>query len=486
MKTKKLLRTVVLSTLLLGGAQNALADWDGTSPVYCPTNDTNYGSLTEATNAWQNATGELQLYGDSVGKLSLDNRITALAKGATLTITPMRDVTISRGKAKRTSMWVLAKQGATLKIGSNDHTITFQGGGWKDNQNIRNKILAIEGASTMYATNLIFKDFEFASENTSHGYLHSNQNGSKMYMKDITVDHCKTSQEAFILNSSNSGDAIRFEGKLDFVNGCEGLDIQTSQRLRLGFTDDIWRYSKFTAATPITMKWTGNNKIGELAIIKADPNEVQYFNLVNEDLGLFHNGNVDICFTQAYTANVSAAGAGTMVIPFEATIPEGIETYTLNFTGGTSTQATAVTEKLAANTPVYLKAAEGSYKFVSTATEGDLATGTDAVTVGALTGVYAATTVPQGSYVLQNGSEGLSFYKVASEITCPANKAYLSAEAASAKAITINYDGEATGIESAVIGVQSSDAAIYNLAGQRVSKDYKGVVIKNGKKYINK
>ena len=33
--------------------------------------------------------------------------------------------------------------------------------------------------------------------------------------------------------------------------------------------------------------------------------------------------------------------------------------------------------------------------------------------------------------------------------------------------------------------VKSNDA-IYNLAGQRVSKDYKGIVVKNGKKYITK
>ena len=31
-----------------------------------------------------------------------------------------------------------------------------------------------------------------------------------------------------------------------------------------------------------------------------------------------------------------------------------------------------------------------------------------------------------------------------------------------------------------------ADGAIYNLAGQRVSKDYKGIVVKNGKKYITK
>jgi hypothetical protein len=31
-----------------------------------------------------------------------------------------------------------------------------------------------------------------------------------------------------------------------------------------------------------------------------------------------------------------------------------------------------------------------------------------------------------------------------------------------------------------------ASSAAYNLAGQRVSKDYKGIVVKNGKKYISK
>ncbi len=44
--------------------------------------------------------------------------------------------------------------------------------------------------------------------------------------------------------------------------------------------------------------------------------------------------------------------------------------------------------------------------------------------------------------------------------------------------------------ESGIINVKKdavkADGAIYNLAGQRVSKDYKGIVVKNGKKYITK
>lgn len=49
------------------------------------------------------------------------------------------------------------------------------------------------------------------------------------------------------------------------------------------------------------------------------------------------------------------------------------------------------------------------------------------------------------------------------------------------------YDDVATGIDGVKKPtVDNQDAPVYNLAGQRVSKDYKGVVIQNGKKRINK
>ena len=37
-----------------------------------------------------------------------------------------------------------------------------------------------------------------------------------------------------------------------------------------------------------------------------------------------------------------------------------------------------------------------------------------------------------------------------------------------------------------VQAVQDENAPMYNLAGQRVGKNYKGVVIQNGKKFVNK
>lgn len=48
------------------------------------------------------------------------------------------------------------------------------------------------------------------------------------------------------------------------------------------------------------------------------------------------------------------------------------------------------------------------------------------------------------------------------------------------------YGKTPDGIESVVNDTKNGSSAIYNLAGQRVSKDYKGIVIKNGSKYIAK
>lgn len=47
-------------------------------------------------------------------------------------------------------------------------------------------------------------------------------------------------------------------------------------------------------------------------------------------------------------------------------------------------------------------------------------------------------------------------------------------------------NGEATGIKSIINNMPIGNTAEYNLSGQRVDKDYKGIIIKNGKKIIRK
>lgn len=54
------------------------------------------------------------------------------------------------------------------------------------------------------------------------------------------------------------------------------------------------------------------------------------------------------------------------------------------------------------------------------------------------------------------------------------------------KKIAVTLKNDPTGINEVSNGAVSESAPIYNLAGQRVGKDYKGVVVQNGKKFIKK
>ena len=89
---------------------------------------------------------------------------------------------------------------------------------------------------------------------------------------------------------------------------------------------------------------------------------------------------------------------------------------------------------------------------------------------------------------MKTSNEKAGFYRVNTSLTVPAGKAFLYAKkAAGAKYLNIIFaDDEATGIESVLTGAETkSPTVFYNLAGQVVGKDYKGIVIGNdGKKYV--
>lgn len=78
---------------------------------------------------------------------------------------------------------------------------------------------------------------------------------------------------------------------------------------------------------------------------------------------------------------------------------------------------------------------------------------------------------------------GLGFYKYTSPLV--AGDVYLNIPATTKSRLEIVIDDEVTGIGN--IAVENiSNGALFNVAGQRVDANYKGVIIKNGKKYYNK
>ena len=69
----------------------------------------------------------------------------------------------------------------------------------------------------------------------------------------------------------------------------------------------------------------------------------------------------------------------------------------------------------------------------------------------------------------------------------PAGKIYLQGKASYGARSFIGFDSNTTtSIDNVVVKTIDENAPMYNLAGQRVNKSYKGVVIVNGKKMLNK
>lgn len=84
-----------------------------------------------------------------------------------------------------------------------------------------------------------------------------------------------------------------------------------------------------------------------------------------------------------------------------------------------------------------------------------------------------------------NGKSG--FKLVNNGIKIPAKKGYLQLTGTTAaKPTFFAFDGIGTGISHIEADAALENAAMYNLAGQRVDKSYKGVVIVNGKKMLRK
>lgn len=81
-----------------------------------------------------------------------------------------------------------------------------------------------------------------------------------------------------------------------------------------------------------------------------------------------------------------------------------------------------------------------------------------------------------------------NLYNVDSNVSVKANRAYFTVGSTSGvKSLLLDFDGETTDIKSIEGGqLTIDDAAIYNLAGQRMSKPVKGINIVNGKKVIIK
>lgn len=142
-------------------------------------------------------------------------------------------------------------------------------------------------------------------------------------------------------------------------------------------------------------------------------------------------GGGDFYAPQGFTATSAVYrstldGARMLVLPFEATIPEGVKAYTLDFADSKVVGRAITTGKIPANTPVLVNGAgtvvfEGSgaiasskQQSVNTAPNQQQQWLTFAVESGISTGVYVGIPAPLGSYYLTTTNGTASFSRVTS------------------------------------------------------------------------
>ena len=205
--------------------------------------------------------------------------------------------------------------------------------------------------------------------------------------------------------------------------------------------------------------------------------------------GVYIN-SIKVTFNKDVSLAVSSAERATLYYSDRSfIIPEGVVARTYKIEGNVLSRSREYKkgDVLPKGTAVVLEAKEGKYIFEETSKTGETdphnaLCGSDSTTITSGGEVY---------YVFGKGSNGVGFYwKEANgkAFTTEAHKAYLvytPSKTTNAKSF-LGFD-VALEIQGPTVREKITfDGPIYNLSGQRVDKDYKGIIIVNGKKYLNR
>lgn len=206
--------------------------------------------------------------------------------------------------------------------------------------------------------------------------------------------------------------------------------------------------------------------------------------------------SADAYITKTITAANEYATLGCSV-PLEIVEANGVTAHplTANASTGKITKGDAITE-IPANEGALLENATGENQTIRAKVLADDPSVKPSNQLVAFTGsgnlTQPAPAENKTYYILTKKNDNVGFYKVntTSGNSMGANTAYLEVDGiiTSARDFFV-LEGETTGIANLNVNDNvnfNADAPMYNLAGQRVGKNYKGVVIVNGKKMLNK
>lgn len=229
----------------------------------------------------------------------------------------------------------------------------------------------------------------------------------------------------------------------------------------------------------------------DYSFINKDPNVILWYNDVyTDDQSPLAKiiGKKD-----SYEYKMTAAGWGTIIIPFDCEKPEGLTIYECTSVNDGKLVVEEV-NSFKANTPYLLKGpkdVETTYPL-----EGYAAKHEDKYEKGVMVGVYSWQEPPADSYVLQNQDEGLAFYRhlAGNGVEVGPNRCYIKPQSGELKSVQFP-DDETNGVAYAN-ATDSSLVDVYTTAGVKVKHQVKmgkalndlpaGLYIINNKKIVKK
>lgn len=196
------------------------------------------------------------------------------------------------------------------------------------------------------------------------------------------------------------------------------------------------------------------------------------------------------------TKHISSTGWASFVPEKSVVVPENVNVYYVKSNSYNSTDKTVTAVKIEAGTVIkgdgtntygyIVNAAEGNrdYQFEVSATDEAQTFSENILACG------KNSTIPNNSLVFAYADGKSGFYALDNyDIKLPVGIVYLPAGVlgttvgGAPRAVTISFD-EATVISNPI--TKQFNNSFFNLSGQKVDANYKGIIIRNGRKYINK
>ena len=250
----------------------------------------------------------------------------------------------------------------------------------------------------------------------------------------------------------------------------DGKNIQYA-----GLTDKNGAYS----INVVQDSRTYNATVSAYGYDDATDNNITFADNVAKNFELTPAATVSVTVTSAEWATITTPA--TYAVSFD----EKTEVYIATAEEGNSIKLTKI-DDAPAMTPVVIHASADSYTMtkipnanVTSDVKDNILQSAKGTEVGDGNGNY---------YVLgMNSSNVVGFGPLANNVTLAKGKAYIVPKSGSDfLTFVIGDEDETTTINAVDAAGMDDDTPVYNLAGQKVGKDYKGVVIVNGRKVVRK